>query len=409
MKNRTTIFTAILLALGFLALQPVARAVIPAPDGGYPGQNTAEGQSALLHLTGGTYNTALGWASLGFNVTGNNNTGVGAGTLLRNTADNNTAAGAGALLSNTTGDGNTANGAFALLNNTTGESNTAAGAAALLSNISGSFNTAIGHEALDANITGNGNTAIGAAALTSSTGNFNTAIGDLALAGTTGNGNIGLGSNGGAFLTTGSGNIDIGHGGVGGESHTIRIGVPGSQTNCYIAGIFGATVFNGAAVFVGPDGKLGTVTSSARFKEEIRSMDQASEALLALKPVAFRYTKNIDPAGVSQFGLLAEDVEKVNPALIVRDKEGKPYSVRYDQVNALLLNEFLKEHKRVEEQQAAIRRLKSKAATQEATIAELKKGMGVLTAQVEEQAAQIQKVSAHLEMSRPAPRVVANP
>ena len=344
-KNASPLILIALL-LACLPLSPGARAVVPAPDGGYPGQNTAEGQSALLHLASGTYNTALGWASLGFNVTGNYNTGVGAGTLLANNADNNTATGAGALLSNTTGGQNTANGAFALL-----------------SNVSGSSNTAIGQAALDVNINGNSNTAIGASALSNSTSSFNTALGNFALVGTTtGVGNIGLGFMAGASHTTGNGNIDIGNLGVLGESNTIRIGVPGAAINCYIAGIFGAAVFNSAAVFVGSDGKLGTITSSARFKEGIRSMQQASEALFALKPVTFRYKKDIDPDGTSQFGLVAEDVEKVNPDLIVRDREGKPYTVRYDAVNAMLLNEFLKEHRAFLEEQCKVERLEKQVA-----------------------------------------------
>jgi trimeric autotransporter adhesin len=378
--------------LACFGLLPTARAVVPQPDGGYAGQNTAEGQSALLHLASGTYNTALGWTSLGFNVTGNYNTGVGAGTLLANNADNNTATGAGALLSNTTGGQNTANGAFALL-----------------SNVSGSSNTAIGQAALDVNINGNSNTAIGASALSNSTSSFNTAIGNLALVSTTtGVGNIGLGFMAGASHTTGNGNIDIGNLGVLGESNTIRIGVPGAAINCYIAGIFGATAFNSAAVFVGSDGKLGTITSSARFKEGIRSMEQASEALFALKPVTFRYKKDIDPDGTSQFGLVAEDVEQVNPDLVIRDAQGRPQTVRYEQINAMLLNEFLKEHRKVEE-------LRSTVATKLATIADLKstvaqqqKGLELLTARLNEQAAQIQKVSAQLEVSKPAPQVVVN-
>src|SRR5207253_7257533 len=141
------------------------------------------------------------------------------------------------------------------------------------------------------------------------------------------------------------------------------------------------------------NGRLGVTASSARFKEAIRPMDKASEAILALKPVAFRYKKEIDPAGTSQFGLVAEDVEQVNPELVARDANGKPYTVRYEAVNAMLLNEFLEEHRKNEEQQA--------------TIAQLKSGMEALTATVKEQAAQVQKVSAQLEASKPAPQVVA--
>jgi hypothetical protein len=159
------------------------------------------------------------------------------------------------------------------------------------------------------------------------------------------------------------------------------------SNSCFIGNIFGATASSGTAVFINSDGKLGTTTSSRRFKQEIKPMDQLSEALFALKPVSFSYKKDIDPAGTSQLGLVAEDVERVNPDLIVRDKEGKPYSVRYDQVNAMLLNEFLKEHKKVQD-------LESRLAQQEHQIECLSAGL--------------QKVNAQLEMSRPAPQVAAN-
>ena len=382
----------IALLLACLPLSPGARAVVPAPDGGYPGQNTAEGQSALLHLAGGTYNTALGWASLGFNVTGNYNTGVGAATLLNNTASENTATGAGALLSNTTGLENTANGAFALFSNTTAFSNTATGAGALLNNITGEGNTADGVDALVSNITGYTNTAIGDQALsTNTTGSNNTALG------------FGAGGN----VTT--------------ANNVICIGTTGAnQSNsCFIGRIFGATSSGGTAVFINSDGKLGTTTSSRRFKEEIEPMERASEVLFALKPVTFRYKKEIDPAGTSQFGLVAEEVEKVNPDLVVRDKEGKTYSVRYDQVNAMLLNEFLKEHRKVEqhnrkmqEQEATIAGLRSAIAQQrkdfETAMAQQQKQLQALTASLKEQASQIQKVSAQIEVSTPTPQAVVD-
>jgi len=174
---------------------------------------------------------------------------------------------------------------------------------------------------------------------------------------------------------------------VAGESNTIRIGDESVQTATYIAGISGRTASGGAAVFVNSNGKLGTSTSSARFKEEIKPMGEASEAILALKPVTFRYKPEIDPKGIPQFGLVAEEVEKVNPDLVARDKEGKPYSVRYDQVNAMLLNEFLKEHRKNEEQQATIARQQK---------------------QIEALAAGLQKVSAQLEVIRPAPQTALN-
>jgi hypothetical protein len=193
--------------------------------------------------------------------------------------------------------------------------------------------------ALDANTTGHSNTAIGVAALAGNT---------------TGSGNIALGFNAGLNLTTGSNNIDIGNSGATAESNTIRIGVQGTQTFTIIAGISNDIQAFGTPVIVTTDGFLGVATSSARFKDQIKPMDKASEALFALKPVTFHYKKKIDPAGISQFGLVAEEVEKVNPELVVRDKEGKPYSVRYDQVNAMLLNEFLKEHQKLEKLEATV-------------------------------------------------------
>ena len=202
-----------------------------------------------------------------------------------------------------------------------------------------------------------------------------------------------MGAEAGANLTTGDNNIDIGNPGVRDESNTIRVGTQGTQTKTFIAGISDAAI-GGMEVRVNQNGRLGTAPSSKRFKEGIKPMDKASGVLLALRPVTFHYKPEIDPEGIPQFGLVAEEVEKVNPDLVVRDKEGKPYTVRYDQVNAMLLNEFLKEHRKNEEQ--------------EKTIAELKSGMTALAATVKEQAAQIQKVSAQLEASKNAPQVVNN-
>jgi len=215
-----------------------------------------------------------------------------------------------------------------------------------------------------------------------------------------------LGRSAGANVTTGDTNIEIGNTGQLGDSNTIRIGQP--QTATFIAGISGATV-TGTAVVVNGSGQLGVAPSSARFKETIKSMDKASEALFSLKPVTFRYKKEIDPKSTAQFGLVAEDVEKVNADLVVRDAEGKVYTVRYEAVNAMLLNEFLKEHRKNEQQEASITQLKSTVAKQEATIVQQQRGMDALTAQLKEQAAQIQKVSAQLEASKPAPQVVNNP
>jgi hypothetical protein len=435
MKNPNNIFKAILFTFTLLCATaaPKAFAVVPAPDGGYPGFNTAEGQNALKNLSTGQGNTAAGWFSLFSATTGSFNTGVGAGTLALNTGDNNTATGAVALFLNTTGSSNTAVGAAALLNNTTGGGNTATGAAALssnsegsentatgagalISNTTGSENTANGQSALFNNTTGTGNTASGFAALLfNDTGSFNTAVGPSALLSNVfgdsntaagynalhnnnGPANVALGAGAGYNATTGSGNVYVGAG---------MVGVAGESNACYIASIFGQTSADGVQVYINSNNKLGTLTSSKRFKEDIEPMDKASEALFALKPVTFRYKKEIDPAGRSQFGLVAEEVDKVNPDLVVHDKDGKAYSVRYDQVNAMLLNEFLKEHKKVEEQQATMTELKRDF---QMVSAQQQNEIQILSAQLKEQAAQIQKVSAQVQMSQPATKVVlSNP
>src|SRR5206468_3361543 len=260
----------LVLAVAGVSLAPTARALRPPPDGGYPNETTAEGDGALSSLTTGEGNTALGSNALNANTTGNNNT---------------------------------ATAAFALWSNTTGEFNTANGYLALYSNTIGYGNTANGLEALINNTTGNGNTANGLDALVNNT---------------TGNDNVALGTSAGGALTTGDLNIDIANEGVAGEANTIRIGTRGDQTKTFVAGISGAAVA-GAAVKVNANGQLGVAPSSERFKAEIKPMDKASEAILALKPVTFRYKKQLDPKGIPQFGLVAEQVAKVNPALVDRD------------------------------------------------------------------------------------------
>jgi hypothetical protein len=165
----------------------------------------------------------------------------------------------------------------------------------------------------------------------------------------------------------------------------------------FIAGISGKTASGGVAVYVNANGKLGTTVSSARFKEQIKPMDKASEAIHALKPVTFRYKEELDPEGIPQFGLVAEEVEKVNPDLVARDDKGEIYTVRYEAVNAMLLNEFLKEHRTVQEQKATIAQLKQDF---ESKLAEQQKQIDSLTTG-------LQKVSAELEVSRPAPQVAA--
>jgi uncharacterized coiled-coil protein SlyX len=403
MKNRNILFTPLLLALASFGLSsPKAFGVVPAPDGGYPGGNTAEGQNALLSLTTGQYNTGIGIFSVLSLTDGNFCTGIGAGTLLANTADQNTATGAGALFSSTTGEENTANGTFALFSNTEGNQNTAVGDNALFSNTEAGFNTATGHSALFSNTSGSSNTANGQSALfDNTTGDSNVAVGFIALSNNTGgSGNIALGA-GAGFNVTSADNV-------------ICIGALGANVSnrCYIGHIRGATVGNGDGinVIVDSDGQLGTSNSSRRFKKDIKPMDQTSEAILALKPVTFHY-KNLDSKkaeNTPQFGLIAEEVAEINPDLVVRDPDGEPFTVRYDAVNAMLLNEFLKEHKKVEEQQTNMAQLNSEVANQAAIIAQQQKGMEVLTAQLKEQAAQIQKVSAQIEVSRPATKVTVN-
>src|SRR5438874_1089101 len=334
-------------------------------------------------------NTFLGDDALLNNTTGGINTAIGADALFNNTTgDVNTAIGVIALSMNTTGSRNTATGWQALYLNTTGSSNTANGGAAVASNTTGSFNTGIGTSALLSNTIGNNNTAVGNTALfRNTTGSNNTAVGNSALFGnTTGNGNIALGDGAGSNNITGRHNIYIGNPGTRTDSSLIRIGTQGSQTATYVAGISGATVPTGVAVIIDTDGHLGTVVSSARFKEAIKPMDKTSEAILALQPVTFRYKHELDPDGIPQFGLVAEQVEKVNPDLVVRDADGKVNTVRYEAVNAMLLNEFLKEHRKVEEQESTIDQLKATVAKQQeafgSKIAQQQKQIEALTVAV---------------------------
>jgi hypothetical protein len=384
-----------------------ALAVDPPPDGGYPNQNTAEGDEALFALTTGTDNTALGFNGLLSDTSGNFNTAVGSQALASNTTGgNNVAIGAQALFSGQSvyGDvaigyqalyhdistgANIAIGALALNANTTGIDNVAIGNLAARNNTSGIENTVVGFNPMYAN-TGSNNCAFGAQALginELNSGSNNTAIGTEALFNTIGNNNIAIGNNAGSFIVGGSNNIEIGAMGKPSDEGDIRIGTKGVHTAVHIAGIYGRTVPNGVAVVTDNLGHLGTVTSSARFKEAIKPMDKASEAILALQPVTFRYKKELDADGIPQFGLVAEEVEKVNPDLVARDDEGKPYAVRYEAVNAMLLNEFLKEHRKVEELEATVAKLQSA---------------------FKEQAAQIQKVSEQVQANEPTPQLVSN-
>jgi uncharacterized coiled-coil protein SlyX len=397
----------IVCAVGCFGVLPNAKAVVPAPDGGYPGGNTAEGQAALFTLTSGTFNTAVGFLSLRSTTEARFNTAIGAGALLGNAANSNTATGAGALLSNTIGGANTANGAFALVSNTEGSFNTANGFSALGNNTTGFENTATGVQALESNTIGSNNTANGFSALSNNTiGSQNTATGFNALFQNTGALNTANGSNALANNTSGSGNIAVGVGAGGSvttANHVIAIGHPGANVDdsCFIGQVRDALVAPDAAqVLIDSAGKLGTTSgSSRRFKEQIKPMNKVSEAILALKPVTFHYKS--DNTNTSQFGLIAEEVQEVNPDLVVRDKEGKPYSVRYDQVNAMLLNEFLKEHRTVQELESTLARQETSAARQQAAIAVQQKQIDALTAG-------LQKVSARLELSKPAPQTALN-
>jgi Chaperone of endosialidase len=339
----------IVITLLFLGLLPQVQAVSPAPDGCYPNYTTAEGCDALNFLSTGSGNTGIGWRSLFLDSTGNFNTGVGAGTLTLNNGDSNTAVGAAALLL-TSGSENTAVGTDALVLDETGSANSAFGNFALSQNTTGNFNTAVGEGALTANATGINNTAVGVFA--------------------------------GAGVAT--------------ASNVICIGTAGADVSdsCFIGEIFGQSSPSGTAVFVNSDGKLGTTVSSRRFKDDIKPMDTASEAILALKPVTFRYKKEFDPTRIAQFGLVAEEVEKVNSDLVVRDKEGKPHSVRYDQVNAMLLNEFLKEHRAFVEEERKVQ--------------QQQKEIDSLKAELKEQRSLIQKVSDEVELNRSTAQVVAN-
>jgi hypothetical protein len=366
-------FFEIIFAFLCLALLPNAQALNPPPDGGYPGFNTAEGQNALLNLdvNGGLANTAVGWFALSSNIDNDFSTAVGAGALLFNRESSNTAVGAAALLFNDQGSDNTAVGVSALLNNVDGFEHTACGSGALL-NSTGVQNTAFGAGALGSTTTGSTNVAVGRGAL-----GLNT----------TGSSNIALGFNAGIGVTTGSNVISIGN----------SIFAANVDNSCFIGNIFGVTTVNvGTPVLVDSAGQLGTISSSRRFKHEIKPMDEVSEAILALKPVTFRYRS--DHSSTPQFGLIAEDVAEVNSDLVVHDENGEIYSVRYDQVNAMLLNEFLKEHKRVEELKSAMAQQRKDFET---AMTRQQKATEALVARLNEQEAQIQKVNAQIQKGKP--------
>jgi hypothetical protein len=331
--------------------------------------NAAMGEGALGNNTSGSGNMAAGFEALTNNYTGSYNTASGYETLWRNTNGSyNTATGAYALQYDTGSSYNTATGAFALWNDASGSFNTANGYLALYIDSSGFDNTATGASALQNDTTGSFNTANGYLALyTNSTGSNNTATGLSALQNnTTGSGNIALGYGAGLNLATGHTNIYIGNQGTGegfynAENYTIRIGATNYYpTNTYIAGIYGNVNFDGTPlqVYVDAGGHLGVQGSSERFKQNIRSMDDASDTLLSLRPVTYQYKPGYDPKGRAQYGLVAEEVDKVDPNLVVHDDQHGIYTVRYDAVNAMMLNEVLKQHRKVEDQKTEIQDLK---------------------------------------------------
>jgi len=410
-RFRKPIALMIMSLLACIASPQRVQAVSPPPDGGYgpPAYgtgNTAEGDSALLNLNTGVGNTGLGWRTLFSDSTGSFNTGVGIGALVLNNGDfntalgaaalllnstgaNNTALGTGALVFNNTGSANTANGAFTLYNNTTGESNTAMGTDALKTNTTGGVNIAIGVGALRSNTTGAENTATGGDALFANTeGNANTANGRNALLSCTGNINTALGFAAGFNATTGNGNVYIGSG---------MVGSAGESNHTYIRNISTTSVSGGGTDTVTVNlstGLIGHLSSSRRHKDDIQPMSDASETLYRLKPVTYRYKKEIDVTRSLDYGLVAEEVATVDPNLVACDKNGQIETVRYTAVNAMLLNEFLKDHRKV--------------GSLEKAMAEQQKENAAMRAMLKEQAAQIQKVSAQLELGKAARRTALN-
>src|SRR4029077_5682900 len=304
-------------------------------------QNVGNGYQALLNNESGSYNDAVGASALYANIDGSFNNALGNEALSTNKyASNNTAIGDLALAYNdNTGHNeasfNTAVGAQALYSNTDGNSNTGVGWQALY-NKNGNFNTAMGGLTLFFNQSGVRNTGAGYAALSGSfngmSGSDNTAIGFQALQNNiNGNLNTTLGVNAGADVLTAHNVICIG------------ANIAGADTSdtCFIGSIRGVTTINNDAIPVRIDsaGQLGTESSSRRYKTDVKPLEKASESILSLKPVSFRY--KVHKASTPNFGLIAEEVAEVNPDLVIYDSDGKPYTVRYDAVNAMLLNEFL--------------------------------------------------------------------
>jgi hypothetical protein len=390
-----------------LLLPSLAFALEPPPGGGYPNDVTALGNDALSNDSPGADNTGLGFAALENITSGSENTAVGSNSLSNSTtAKSNVAIGFGSLLGNTTGGFNVAAGYSALDANKTGGYNVAIGEEALQARASGGDNVAVGPGAMALGTSGDYNTAIGSTAMAFSNGNDNVAVGDGALNAASGSQNIGigqqaglnasgnnnivigqyagqsvtsgasnilLGQSAGHNIATGSNNIQIASQGSKKDSGVIRIGDPSTQKQTFIAGIHGTTVTKGVTVMIDSKGQLGVATSSARFKDDIQPMKDASEVLLSLQPVTFRYKKELDSLGTPQFGLVAEQVAKVDPDLVTRDDSGQPYTVRYEAVNTMLLNEFLKEHRKVDEQSHRAAIQNARVESLEAKVAKLER------------------------------------
>src|SRR6266536_5039376 len=448
----------VLFTLGVLALCQGAHAVVPAPDGGYPGYNTAEGQNALFSRTTGLWNTALGAFTLFGDSNGNGNTAVGINGLRNNvTGAFNTAVGLNALYFNngdpTNGEAsfNSAFGTYALFHNTTGFDNCAFGASALISNNTGTYNASFGLNALQSNTSGYSNTAIGAYTLENNTGSLNTAVGVIAL-GRNGDGmsNTATGASALASNTTGNSNTAMGHhallsndtGGINTAIgvHALRANISGGANTAIGYGA-GANVTTGSFnVYIGTNvggvadevghtyisniastqqnlspvtvdlatGLLGHEFSSQRYKEDIKPMANASEALFALKPVTYRYKKEVDKSQARDYGLIAEEVAKVDSNLAVRDGKGQIESVRYTAINAMLLNEFLKEHKKIDAQRTRIERQEATITGLKSVVAQQQKSFTKQEEKIQALTEGLQKVNAQIEATKTRPQVVLN-
>jgi hypothetical protein len=352
---------------------------------------------ALKSNTTGTNNTAAGDSSLFKNTTGNNNSALGVVSLTNNTTgDENSAFGVSSLANNSSGSKNTATGYQSLYGNTTGNQNTAVGYNVLYTNTTGLNNTGIGVNTLRANTTGNGNAAIGINALyNNTTGQQNLAFGRWALIyNTTGSSNIGLGNNAGGNLTTGSNNIDIGSPGEAGEDATIRLGDSAVQTRTFIAGIRGVqNLASSLPVYIDPNGQLGIAVSSEQYKEDITDMGGASQSILKLRPVTYRY-KTPDTAGEKplEYGLIAEEVAKVYPDLVAYDAEGKIQSVQYQKLTPMLLNEVQRLVDENRKMKASTEAMANQLAKERAKT----EGLAKKVSDMESQSARLQAIEARL-------------